>query len=190
MLEHVPPIRIHRAQVGLDVGEDRVLVEVVADQLRHERVDGLVVGDAITQRVGDRDVAGAVGVDQARHSDQRLLAPENGVEPLVVDTSIDHVNRAQTSGGPHEDVVVVDHQVAALDELHAHLFGEVQVLVVGGVVDARSQQDDRRVVDPGRREPAKVAQELVDVALHRPHRVAREQVRQDALHHVAVGQHV
>ena len=64
------------------------------------------------------------------------------------------------------------------------------MLVVGGVVDARREQDDRRVVDPGRREPAKVAQELVDVALHRPHRVAREQVRQDALHHVAVGQHV
>ena len=61
------------------------------------------------------------------------------------------------------------------------------MLVIGGVVDAGGEQDHGRVVDSGRRQPSKVTQELVDVALDRPHGIAREQVGQDALHHVAVG---
>jgi len=109
------------------------------------------------------------------------------VEPFVVDAPIDDVDLAQAAGCAHEHVVIVDHQVTALDQLHAHLLGQVEVLVVGGVVDARRQQHHRRVVDALRREPTKVTQQLVNVALDRPYRVAGEEVRQNALHDVAVG---
>src|SRR5437660_987535 len=61
------------------------------------------------------------------------------------------------------------------------------MLVVRRVVDARRQEHHGRVVDARGRQPSQVAQELVDVTLHRPHGITREQVRQDALHHVAVG---
>ena len=43
--------------VRLDVVEERLLAEVVADQLRHVGVDQLVVGDAVADRVGEGDVA-------------------------------------------------------------------------------------------------------------------------------------
>ena len=39
---------------GVDVAQDRVLAEVVADQLGQVGVDELVVGDAVADRVGDR----------------------------------------------------------------------------------------------------------------------------------------
>src|SRR5256885_1932350 len=132
-------------------------------------------------------VAAAMAVAEPSHPDGRLLPAENRVEPLIVDTSIYHVNGAQSSCGPHEDVVVVDHQVGALHELDPHLLGQVQVLVVRGVVDARRQQNDSRVVYASRCKPSEVAEQLVDVALDRTHGVAREEVGQDPLHHVPVG---
>ena len=100
------------------------------------------------------------------------------------------MNRTQAARGAHEHVVVVHHQVGAFDQLDPHLLGEVKVLVVGGVVDARRQQHDGRVVDPLRSQPAQVAQQLVHVTLDRPDGIACEEVRQNALHDVAVGQNV
>ena len=100
------------------------------------------------------------------------------------------MHRAQALSRAHEDKVLVHDQIGALHQLDAHLLGEVEVLVVRGVVETGRQEHDRRVVDAWRREPAQVAQELVHVALDRPHGVAGEQVRKDALHDVAVGQHI
>ena len=99
----------------------RLLVEVEADQVRHEGVDRLVVGDAGARRVRERDVAGAVGVHQARDA-ERAVAPEGErVEEVVVDAPVDHVDALAALGGAHEHVIVLDHQVAALDQRDAHL---------------------------------------------------------------------
>ena len=66
VLEHVAAVGLVHAEVGRHVAEDRLLAEVVADHLRHVAVDRLVVGDAGAGRVRERDVARAVGVEQAR----------------------------------------------------------------------------------------------------------------------------
>jgi hypothetical protein len=41
----------------VDVLQDRLFGEVIADQVGHVRVEQLVVGDAVADGVGDRDVA-------------------------------------------------------------------------------------------------------------------------------------
>jgi len=190
MLEHVAAVVIDRADVRVHVGQDRILVEVVADDRRDQRVHGLVVRHPVAEPVGDCDVARPVGVHQAGHPDERFLAPEDRIEPLVVEPPVDDVDGPQAARRAHEDLVLVDHEVGAFHQLDAHLLGQVQVLVVGGVVDPGGQQHDRRVIDPRRREPAEVAKKLMDVAFDRPHRIAREQIWQDPLHDVPVGQHV
>ena len=64
------------------------------------------------------------------------------IEKVVVDAAIDHVHALQPFGGAHVDDIVLDHQIAALDQLDAHLVGEEGMLVIGAVVDARRQQRD------------------------------------------------
>ena len=64
--QHVAELRRLAAEEGLDVGQDRVLAQVVADDLRHVGVNRLVVGDAGAGRVADHHIAGPVGVEQAR----------------------------------------------------------------------------------------------------------------------------
>ncbi len=47
---------------------------------------------------------------------------------------------------PHVDgVVIEDDEVAALDQLDTELLGQEGMLEVGGVVDARGEDDDRRL---------------------------------------------
>ena len=55
--EDVAAVQVVDAEEGLHAGDQRILAEVVADDVGHVGVHGLVVGDARTGSVGDRDVA-------------------------------------------------------------------------------------------------------------------------------------
>ena len=79
--------------LGVDVAQDRLLAEVVPDEVRHVGVEQLVVGDAVADRVGDRDVAGPGGVDEAGAPEQRVGPELDRVEELVVDPAVDDVDR-------------------------------------------------------------------------------------------------
>ena len=151
MLEHVLPIGGIRQEVGLDVGEDRLLGQVEADDRGNVRVQRLVVGEAGADRVGNRHVAGAIRVQQARHAQVRIGPERQRIEEVVVHAAVDDVHAAQAGGRPHVDDVVVDEQVAAFDERDAHLAREKRVLEIRGVADARREHDEGRVGDVGAR---------------------------------------
>ncbi len=170
---------------GVDVAEHRLLVEVVADQVGQVGVDELVVGDAVADRVGERDVAGAGGVDQARGSraaSRPGSAPGRGTRR----------RRGGRSRAPARGRCVVRIitrpaaalQVAALDQLDAHRAGEQRVLEVGAVVDARREHDDGRVGDTGRgggaqrgEQPLRVAGDRTDPVLGERSRAAPRRSR-------------
>ena len=118
--------------------EDRLLAEVEADHLGHVRVDRLVVGDAGADRVRERDVAGAVGVHQARHAEQAVVAEDERVEEVVVDAAVDDVDPLQPARRAVKTRLSVHDEIAALDELDAHLAREERVLEVRRVVRARA----------------------------------------------------
>ena len=91
-------------------------------------------------------------------AEHRVAAEVQRVEVVVVDAAVDDVDALQPLGRAHRDDVVVAHEVAALDELDAHLPGEERVLEVRGVVHARREHDDARVVDRrGRRAATRAA---------------------------------
>ncbi len=60
--------------VGGNVGEDCLLAQVVPDQVGHVRVDRLVVGQAVADRVGDGHVARPGRVEQAWAAEHRFRA--------------------------------------------------------------------------------------------------------------------
>ncbi len=133
--------------------------------LRHVGVDGLVVGEAGAEGVGHGDVAGAIGIEEPGAAQRGVGAEDQRIAEVVVDAAIDDVDALEAVGGAHVDDVVVRDQVAAFDEIDAHLAGEVGVLEVGGVEDAGREQHDIRLGPAFRRERAQRGQQqLADSA--------------------------
>ena len=168
------------------VGEDRVLAEVVADDLGDVGVDRLVVGDPCSRRVDQRHVAGPIGIHEAWHPDNRVSAEHLRIEEVVVDPPVDDVDPLQSPRRPHEDLPVDDNQIGALHELHPHLPGEEAVLEVGRVVNPWREDDDGRIARLRRRHVLEHRQELLGVVLHRADAQALEELREGALHHLPV----
>ncbi len=87
-------------------------------------------------------------------------------------------------------MIVLHEQVAALDQLHAHLLGQEGMLEVGGVVHAGREHHHRGVGNVLRRDAAQHVEQQVGIVRDRRHAIAREQVREQPHHHLAVLQHV
>jgi hypothetical protein len=96
----------------------------------------------------------------------------------------------QAVGGAHVDDVVVGDEIAAFDEVDAHLAGEVGVLEVSGVEDAGSQQDDVRLGSAFGSERAQRAQEELRIVFDGADTVTVEELGKGALHDAAIGEHV
>ena len=171
---------------GLHVRQDRVLGEVVPDEVGQVGVDELVVGDAVADRVRDRHVAEARREQEAGRAEHRVGAELQRVEELVVDAAVDHVDAGRAGGRAHPDPAAGAEQVAALDQLDAHQAREQGVLEVRRVVDARGQHDDRRILDAVRGRGAQRAEQPLRVVADRPHPHAHEQLGQGLRHDPAV----
>ena len=141
------------------VGQDRLLVQVVADERRHERIERLVVDDAVADGIGHGHGARADGGHQAGHTEQGVVLEEDRVDRLVVDASVDDVDLLEAARGAHQDPPVLDHEIASLDQLDAHLAGEEDMLEVGRVEDPGCQHDDHRLAGRRRRQLPEGAQQ-------------------------------
>ena len=155
------------------------LAEVVLDHVGHEGVDGLVVGHAVADGVGDRHVAGAGGVEQPGDAEQRVGYEVHRVEVLVVDPPVDDVHGPRAADRAHPEPVVTAEQVAALDELGTH-----------AAVPGRRARSGRSCARPGvstatvgsatsgRRRGAQRVEQALGVLDHRAHLLAREHLGQ------------
>ncbi len=154
-------------EICRDVGEYRLLAQVVADQVGNEWVDPLVVGHSVADRVGDGDGAPPGGAHQPGHPEQAVLAKGHRVEELVADPPVDDMDPFQPTGGAHIHVPVVDQQVTAFDQLHSHLAGQEGMLEIGGVGDTGGEHDHGGVRDHGRCDRPQRAQERSPVVVDR-----------------------
>ena len=136
-VEHLFALVVQPAPEGVHVGQQRLLAQVVLDDGRHVGVDEFVVAHPVADGAGDHHVARAGGVEQAGHAEHRIGPELHRVQVDVVDTPVDDVDLALALGGAHVDLVVAAEQVAAFDQLDAHLAGQQRMLEVRRVVDAR-----------------------------------------------------
>ena len=153
-------------------------------------VDGLVVRQAYADAVGEANVAESVGVDEPGHAQDGVAAEADRIEELVVHAAVDHVDAAQSLGGPHVDHTRLHHQVLALHQLHAHLLCQEGVFEIGGVVDAGGEHHDRGLPPAVRGDILEHLAEAEAVVVDRAHPVAVEELREDVLHHPPVFQHI
>ena len=132
MRQHVLAVFRVAALPGRHIGDARLFIEVVLDNFRHPGVHHLVIGHACARRIGQCDFARAPGAHQARHAEQRVFAEHFGVEKGIVNAPINHIDPLQPGNRAHEDlIVVVDHQIAPFDQLHAHHLGQIGMLEIG-----------------------------------------------------------
>ena len=80
------------AEMRFDVGNDRFLAQVVADDFGDVGVDAFIVRHAGAGRIHQRDIAAFIGVHDSRHAKQRVLAKYDRVEEVVVDAPVDDVD--------------------------------------------------------------------------------------------------
>ncbi len=124
IVEHIGQILRLAAAPGRHVLQDRLLAEIELHDIGHVGIDRLVVGDAGADRVGQRDIAGRIGRHQARDAERGIRAEGEGIEEIVVDPAVDDIDALEALGGAHEHLVVLDDEVAALDQFDAELVGE------------------------------------------------------------------
>ena len=166
--------------------QDRFLAEIVADDARHVGVDRLVVGNPGADRVGERHIAGAVGAHQPAHPHDAIPVERLGVEKIVVNAAIDHVDAGEPAGRAHPDAVVLDHQIRPFDQRHAHLARQKHMLEIGRVVGAGRQQHDLRLGRSRRRDLLQGRDQPRAVIVDWAQADVVEQVGKGAQHHVAV----
>ena len=90
--------------------------------------------------VGQHHISSAVGIEEAGHTQARVLAESERVEEIIVDAAVDHIHALKARGGTHIDYVVVHQEIAALDQFDAHLPRQECVLEIGRVENARREQ--------------------------------------------------
>mmetsp|Transcript_59385 Transcript_59385/g.140239 ORF Transcript_59385/g.140239 Transcript_59385/m.140239 type:complete len:469 (+) Transcript_59385:1183-2589(+) len=190
MRQRVGQVVLLAADIGRHVLQDGLLAEVELHHLRHIGVDGLIVRDARADGVGQRHLAGLVGLHQARAAELRVGAEHLGVEKVVVDAAVDHVHPLSTTRGAHVHKAAVDEEVLPFHQFHAHLLREEGMLEVGRVVHAGRHDDHRRVGHAGRRDAAQRVQQQVRVMGHRRDAVVDEELGEEPHHHLAVFEHV
>ena len=122
------------------VVENRFLAEIVLDHLRHEVVDGLVIGRAVARRVDDGHVARAVGGQDTGHTDHRIRIEGKRIEEFVGQTAVDHAHTVAFAGVVEEVDLVVHHfEVFGEGQRRTGLLRQIGVLEEGGIVASGGQ---------------------------------------------------
>ena len=177
---------------GRHVLQNLVLAKIEADDLRHVGVDRLVVGDAGADRIGQRDVARAIGIHDARYAEGGVGAEGEGIEEirrLGGDRSRRPASaprwcacrrrrRAPAGRGPRP----ARHRACPARE---------GVLVIGAVERPGGEQGNRRLVRRRmRRHRLQGGQQLFGIVFDRGDRVEGEEIGEQPHHHFAVLEHV
>jgi hypothetical protein len=134
VFENVLSVVRARRDVRANVFENRLLAEVVADHVRHEGVDRLVVGDSGARGVRKGHGAAPIRRKKASAAERGVGSEDDRVEVVVVDAPVDHVHPLEPLRRAHAHRTVGHAKVAALDERHAHAAREQAVLEVRRVV--------------------------------------------------------
>src|SRR5262245_17882910 len=116
IFEHVPPLVILPTNVRRNIWKNRVLTQVILDDFGNVGIDDLIVGDPRSRRICESYSAGAVDVYESGNAQHRIRPEGGGIEKVVIDPAIDHVNAFETFGRSHHDVTIHDDEVSAFDK--------------------------------------------------------------------------
>ena len=128
MIEHVLAGGILAAPPGGDGRQLQFLAEQEAAQAGQERHERRALQQAATEGVGDGDIAGAQGLDEAGDAEHGIVPEFERIAEIVVHPPQDDIHGFEAAEGFQEDAVVAHGQVLALDEHVTEITGEISLL--------------------------------------------------------------
>src|SRR5258707_13254672 len=87
-------------QVSFYVRQNCLFTKIVTDDGGNVGVDSLVVGNARGNGGRQRDIAGAISIQQAGYAPGRVALEGEGAKGIVIDTAVSYVCAAMTSHLP------------------------------------------------------------------------------------------
>jgi len=137
--EDVVPVLRAAQHPGVHIADDGRLAEVETNHVGDVGVDGFVIGDAGADGIGDGDAAAAVGGEESRDAEHGVGAKHQGIEEVVVDAAVDHIDALRALGGAHEYCFVSDEEILPFHQLDTHLLSQECVFEIRAIVGACGQ---------------------------------------------------
>ncbi len=190
VIQNIREVIFLGTKIGVHAPQNRIFPEVIADEGRHIGVDGFVVGDAVAHGIRQGHISRAVGAHQAGDAEHGIRPERERVQKLIVHAAVDHIDALQAVNGLHVNDAAIHDQVAAFDELDAHLLREEAVLEIRAVVNPGRKQGDLSVVSSARRKAAQNARQLGGIVIDGKNFVLLKRVGERAHHDQAIFQHV
>src|SRR5260370_5116147 len=100
-------------EVSFYVRQNCLFAKIVTDDGGNVGVDSLVVGNARANGVSQRDIAGAISIQQAGYAQGRVALEGEGVKGIVIDAAGDYRDAPHTAPHAHMDEVVMHKPVAS-----------------------------------------------------------------------------
>ena len=145
------PLRLLPAPPGGDIGQNQLFAEQAARQVGHETEQRRGFGHAGAERVGDRHIALADRLDQARHAEPRAAFQLQRIGEIGIDAPPDHVGALEAGDGADMGLPVARDEIGALDQQEAEIAGEIGLFVIGLAIGAGRVQADARIGAVGQR---------------------------------------
>ena len=133
-----PPARVRRQQ--------QLLAEHPPCHLRPERAQPRAFQHTRSRRIRHHHLARPNRLHQSRHTQGRIRAQLQRVEPLVVHPAQQHMHPFQPVQRLEVDLLVPHRQVRPLDQRHAQVTREEDMLEIGLVARTRRQQGHARAL--------------------------------------------
>jgi hypothetical protein len=99
---------------------------------------------ATAEGIGDQDVAGTHGLQQARNAERRIAAQFERVAVVVIQPAEQRMYTPQAAECSEVDAIAAHRQVLSFDQGKTEIARQIGVFEVGFVVGSRRQQDDQR----------------------------------------------
>ena len=133
-VDHLLPRLVLAAPPGRNRRHVKVFTEDVTAEPWQERHQRRGLDDAAAKTVGDEHVAGARGLNQARHAKQRVTAQFERIAEVVVEAAQNDVHRIQARKSLEVDALVANREIGSSDQREIPLPSEERVLEVGFAV--------------------------------------------------------
>src|SRR5262245_27418398 len=92
VIERVSEMLFLATAPGRHVLEDRLLTQIKSNDLGHETVHRLVIGDTRANRIGKRQIACLISRHQTRYSKRGVGAEGEWIDEVVINAPVDNVN--------------------------------------------------------------------------------------------------
>ena len=90
--QNVRHLALLTTQESLNDINDRVLIEIMFDDLRCVSIDSLIIGNPGARRIGNHNIARAIGVHQTGDAKGGIGSKRQGINKGIVDAAINHIH--------------------------------------------------------------------------------------------------